>query len=135
MADFAVWVKGQGSEWSGRMKEYDLKELTNEYIENAVIQGESQFSGDFKKGNKASNKLFKIRAIMKENRDIAIEMLNILLDNENISVLSWAAGDALDLKYRDEEAEQLLKKIARMPETGILGFIAEMELEFRGIKL
>ena len=117
------------------MKEYDVNKLTNEYVENAVIHGETTLSGDFKKGNKATKKLFKIEAIMKENTEIAREMLNVLLEHENISVLSWAAADALDLKYRAEEAEQLLKKIARMSDIGILRLDAEMSLEVRGIKL
>ena len=117
------------------MKEYDVMELTNGFIENAVIQGETANSGDYKKGNKAAKELFKIEAIMKENTDIAREMLNVLLEHENINVKIWAAGNALDLKYRGEEAEQLLKKISSMNDIGILSFDAEMSLKVRGIKL
>ena len=117
------------------MKEYDVKELTNDFIENAVILGETTLSGDYKKGNKATKKLFKIEAIMKENSDIAITMLNELLEHENINVKIWAAANALDIKYRDNEAEKILKKIAGMPDIGMLGFSAEMMLEAKGIKV
>ena len=116
------------------MKKYNVMELTNEFIENAVIQGETANSGDYKKGNKASEKLFKLEAIMKENTDIAKEMLNVLLEHENINVKIWAGANALDLKYREKEAEQLLTKISMMHDIGILRFNAERMLETKGKK-
>ena len=117
------------------MKEYDVKELTNEFIENAVIQGEATYSGNYKKGNKSADKLFKLGIIMKENTDIAKEMLNVLLDHENINVKIWAASYALDIKFREKEAEQLLEGISMMPDIGILSFDAEMSLKVKRIKL
>jgi len=97
------------------VKEYDINALTNDCIENAVIHGEATYSGDYKKGNKASDKLFKLGSIMEQNNDIAKEMLDVLLEHENINVRIWVAGKALDLKYKVKEAKQILEKISKMP--------------------
>ena len=113
------------------MKNYNVKELINDFIENAVIQGEATFSGDYKKGNKASSKLFKIGGLMEQNTDIAKEMLDVLLEHENINVRIWASGKAIDISYKDNEAEQILLAISKTPEAGILGLNAEMSLKAR----
>lgn len=113
------------------MANTEMEKLVNLFIKNAVIQGEATLSSDYKKGNKASDKLFKIRKTMKKDICIAKAMLDILLEHENVNVKIWAAGDALDLKYREEEAEQILKAISEMSDIGILAFNASMSLKVR----
>jgi len=109
----------------------NIKKLIDDFITNAIIQGEATYQGDHKKGNKASNKLFKIGAIMEQNIAIAKEMLDVLLFHEHINVKIWAAGKAMDLKYRDKEAEKILEEISKMPDVGILGLNAKMSLKVR----
>ena len=113
------------------MKNYDKERLIDEFIENAIIQGEATYSGDYKKGNKASDKLFKIGRIMEQNIDVAKNMLDTILYHENINVRIWAAGKAIDLDYKKDEAIEVLEKISVMPDAGILGFNAEMSLKVR----
>lgn len=109
----------------------DMMKLLEEFIKNAVIQGETTYSGDYKKGNKASDKLFEISKIMKENTELGKNMLDILLVNDETNVKIWACGIALDIGYKVAEAEKILKQLSEMPELGILGFNAKMTLDVR----
>lgn len=109
----------------------DIKDLTELFIENAVIHGESTINGDFKRGNKASDVLYKISVLMKEDRELAEEMLDILLCHTEPNVIMWTCGISLDIDYKSIEVENMLKKIADNNELGILSFNAEMILKVR----
>lgn len=113
------------------MKKHDIKTLIDDFIYNAVIQGDATYEGDYKKGNKASNKPFKLGKIMEQDREIGEQRLDVLLVHENINVRIWASGKALDLNYKTELAEETLRSISKMPEAGILGINAEMSLKNR----
>lgn len=112
-------------------KKLDVQALIDDFVKNAVIQGEATYEGDYKTGNKASNKLFKLSKIMEQEREIAQQMLDVLLEHDNINVRIWASGKALDINYKYTEAVEALKRIAKMPEAGILGLNAEMSLKVR----
>jgi hypothetical protein len=58
----------------------DSSKLIDEFINNAVIQGEATLDGNFKKGNKAANKLIKIIHMMKQDNNLAKTMLNVLME-------------------------------------------------------
>lgn len=112
-------------------KKLDVQALIEDFVKNAMIQGEATYVGDYKTGNKASNKLFKLSKIMEQEREIAQQMLDVLLEHEDINVRIWASGKALDINYKYAEAVEALKRIAKMPEAGILGLNAEMSLKVR----
>ncbi|WP_347487981.1 DUF2019 domain-containing protein [Desulfoscipio sp. XC116] len=112
-------------------KKLDVQVLIDDFVKHAVIQGEATYEGDYKTGNKASNKLFKISKMMEREREVAQQMLDVLLEHDNISVRIWASGKALDIGYKYAEAVETLKKIAKMSEAGILGLNAEMSLKVR----
>ncbi|MFD2216451.1 hypothetical protein [Metabacillus endolithicus] len=109
----------------------DINGFTELFIENAVIHGESTINGDSKRGNKASDKLYKIFIVMKEDRELAEEMLDILLCHTEPNVIIWACGIALDIEYKSIKVENMLKKLAHNNELGILSFNAEMILKVR----
>lgn len=113
------------------MKKHDVKALIEDFINNAVIQENATYEGDYKKGNKASKKLFKIGKIMEQDSEIAEQMLDVLLEHENINVRIWASGKALDLNYKTKITEDTLRSISKMPEAGILELNAEMSLKVR----
>ncbi|MBN7773728.1 DUF2019 domain-containing protein [Clostridium aminobutyricum] len=117
------------------MKTYDTNKLINDFIENAIIQGEATYTGEYKKGNKASAKRFKIYKVMDNEIEIAKQMLDILLEHENINVQIWAAEKALDLNYKEHQAEERLLAISKMPGAGILGLNAELSLKARKISI
>ncbi|EYE87360.1 hypothetical protein Q428_13780 [Fervidicella metallireducens AeB] len=107
----------------------DMIELIEEFIENAIIHGKATYDGDYKRGNKAGDKLFEICQMMKENIGLAQNMLDILLCNDEPNVKIWACSIALDMGYKVIEVEKMLRKLSEMPEIGILGFDAKMILE------
>lgn len=109
----------------------DKSKLIDEFVQNAIIQGKATYDVDYKKGNKASDKLFKITAIMKKDFEFAKSMLDELLDNSEPNVKIWASGVALDIGYKSNEAEKILTELSKMPELGILGLDAEMSLKVR----
>jgi peroxiredoxin family protein len=127
--------KGQNIDCIFKMVGMDLQKdssiLINEFVKNAVIQGEATLEGNYKKGNKASDKLFKIIDIMKQDINLAENMLDVLMESQEPNVKIWACSTALDIEYKSKEAEQILKDISNSPDLGILSFNAEMSLEVR----
>ena len=111
------------------MKTTDKNELIQNYINNAISQGEATLKGDYKTGNKECKKLSKIYKIMEKNLDFAKEMLDVLLNDENINVRIWASAHALGLNVKVDKAEDILKEISSIPDIGLLGFNAEMTLK------
>jgi hypothetical protein len=56
--------------------------LIDEFVKNAVIQGGATLEGNYKKGNKASDKLYKIIDIMKQDIKLAETMLDVLMESK-----------------------------------------------------
>lgn len=61
--------------------EKDKTSLIYIFIENPIVQGEAILNGNYKKGNKAKDKLYKIANIMKEDKEFAKDILDILMVN------------------------------------------------------
>jgi hypothetical protein len=109
--------------------EYDRDILLNEYIQSAVVQGESILSGDCKTGNKAGRKLIKIYKLMEQNPQLSACILDTSFWHHNMNVRSWAAAHALGLKVKTSEAIAIMKNISSKEDAGIVGFNAGMALE------
>ncbi len=109
----------------------DKTYLTDQFIENANLQGEATKDGNYKRGNKASDKLYKIANILKEDKEFAKDILDILMVNPEPNVKIWACGIALDIDYKAYEAEKILTELSNTTELGILSFNAEMSLKVR----
>ena len=61
--------------------EKDKTSLIDIFIENPIVQGEAILNGNYKIGNKANDKLYKIANIMKEDKEFAKDILDILMVN------------------------------------------------------
>ena len=105
--------------------------LIDEFVKNAVIQGNATLEGNYKKGNKASDKLSKIIEVMKQDINLAKTTLDVLMLSEEPNVKIWACGMAIDIDYKTKEAEQILEELSNSSELGILSFNAEMSLNVR----
>lgn len=101
----------------------ELEKLIDIYMKNAVIHGEGTLEGNYKKTNKAHDKLINAYKKIKEF-DNKLNSLLPLLSNENISVRSWSATHLLP---HSNEAKDILKKISK--EDGLLAFDAKMVLK------
>lgn len=107
----------------------DVKKITEEIIKNATIQGITQYSGDYKKGNKASDKLFSIWKEVKKDLIIAREIIDVLKNHENVNVRIWICSISLDINYKVDETKLILEKISKDKSVGILALNAEMTLK------
>jgi peroxiredoxin family protein len=121
--------------YGGISLEEEKSVLIDEFIQNAIIHGLATLEGNSKKGNKSSDKIFKIREIMKKDEMLAREMLDELLYNNEVNVKIWACGTALDIGYKTKVAEQILIDISNNPELGIFAFDAKMSLKVRKDKI
>ncbi|MEC5425991.1 hypothetical protein QGM71_21295 [Virgibacillus sp. C22-A2] len=106
----------------------DTSLLVQEYKKHAIILADTQETGDYKKGNRSSDQLLKISKIMKEDRELAKNVLDSLMESEDPKVLSSCCVDALVLKHRTDEALNHLTKIVNS-DLGMMSFNAETTLE------
>ena len=107
------------------------KEFILNYYEAAQIQMSATYSGDYKKGNKASNKLIKYNNIIKSDFKNYKSIVKELIYSQNPNVIIWIANVALDEKFEVNFVISSLKKIAENKELGIIGFNAKMVLKTR----
>ncbi len=104
----------------------DVIKLTEEIIKNATIQGETQYSGEYKKGNRASDRLFSIWKEIKKDLIMAHEIIDALINHENVNVRIWICSISLDINYKVDETKLILEKISKDKSLGILALNAEM---------
>ncbi|MCM3239395.1 DUF2019 domain-containing protein [Heyndrickxia oleronia] len=105
--------------------------LIDEFVKIAVIQGNAALEGNYKKGNKASDKLSKIIEVMKQDINLAKTTLDVLMISEEPNVKIWACGMALDIDYKTKKAEQILEELSNSSGIGNGSFNAEMSLNVR----
>lgn len=106
-----------------------LKEL---YVEYAILHCISTISGNYRKTNKAYDKLTKIlKTVEKSYSDEERKnFFNELLDDDNEYVKIWSAAHCLYLKIFEKKSIVILKKIANSNAIeGIIRFDAEMTLK------
>ena len=104
-------------------------DLIEEFIKHAIIQSETQYSGDYKTGNKSSNILFKLSSQIEKDIENGPKIVDRLLVETNPGVLIWASVVANNMNYRKKDCIMILKKLARDPELGIQSHNAEMTVK------
>lgn len=109
------------------------KELILNYYEAAEIQMNATYSGDYKKGNRASDKLKEYNDLMKSDSQKYEPVVKELLSSENPNVVIWIAEVALENNFEKDAAICKLKKIAENKELGIIRLNAEMTLKTRNL--
>lgn len=105
--------------------------MESDYYEAAKIQMEATYSGDYKKGNKASNKLERYNDLIRANFKEYESVVENLINSENPNVVIWIANVALDEKFKTDYVIRRLKDIAENKDLGIIGLNAEMLLKTR----
>ena len=106
-----------------------MEKIINEFIKHAIIQGETQYSGDYRKGNKSADILFKLSAQIENDLENGAEIVDELLKNKNPGVLIWAGVLSIQMDYRKKDSILILKNLARNKELGIQSHNAEMALK------
>lgn len=95
---------------------------------------ECTFSGNYRKGNRASKKLFELNAFLKRNFDDNREEIDQLIESDHPNVFLWISNVALDMDYRTDEVIDKIKKISDNKNLGLIAFGAGMQLKTRKIK-
>jgi hypothetical protein len=85
--------------------------------------------GDYKTKNKEGKKIVDVFKFLENNKELALETLPLLFDDENVVTRTKAAAHCLALQINTLEAERLLKLESEIRENGIFGFNAEMILK------
>ena len=110
-------------------KKKTANEIIKLYVEYATIEGKSKLEGDYKIGNKMVTKLNKIYEQLKSDPNLALDVLNAVLDSDSVRARGLAACDALRLNINIERAIVVLQQISKMKDIGILSYSAEMALQ------
>lgn len=84
--------------------------LAEEFIKHALIMEKTQFSGDYKKGNKSHDVHLSIRDQLRQDPKLAKEVFDKLLLNDNPFVLYASSVYAIVLNQRSDDAVKTLKK-------------------------
>lgn len=110
------------------------RNLELNYYEAAQIQMDATYSGDFRKGNKASDKLKKYNSVIEANFETNKSLMHNLVKSENPNVVIWIANVALNKNFETDYVIRRLKDIAQNKNLGIISFNAEMVLKTRHIQ-
>jgi hypothetical protein len=111
------------------MKELSKQKLIDRFIVEATAYGEHYLETghlEYKKGNKLMKKLHNTFLMFSHDLELASEILNVLMDNENDLVRSLAAKNMVYLGLPKEKAMEILHEIAKRDD--IWGFDARNAL-------
>jgi succinate dehydrogenase flavin-adding protein (antitoxin of CptAB toxin-antitoxin module) len=101
-----------------------IESILNQYKQAAFLHGQATLTGDYKKGNRQHDVIIgcyiKLRALGIE----AIDQVATLLDDEDDSVVVWAATHLLP--YHEKRSIETLTSIST--KRGIIAFGAKMVL-------
>jgi len=104
-----------------------LQSLIEQYIEAGKIMEEALPNGDYKRNNKEAKKIQKImNKYLKNNLELAKQVLSEVMKSEFDKARSIAAADALRLNILAEQAVVVLEEVAKRDD--IIGFGAETSL-------
>ena len=109
------------------------KGLISNYCEAAKIQMDATYSGDYKKGNRASDKLKKYNDIMRSDFSKYEPIVKELLNSENPNAVIWIAGVALENNFEKDVVIYKLKKMTENEKLGILRLNAKMTLKVHNL--
>lgn len=108
------------------MNTEDIKE---QFVALRMIVEEASISGDFKRNNKAMKELQKLYKTFEKDYASADKILGELLVHKNYCVQSGAAAFCLAMGIRSEQAQSVLKEVAKKSKNKIISFNAQSTLE------
>jgi len=103
-----------------------IEELVAEYAKYASEHGQAMEVGDYKKTNRAYDKVIKLYLQIEEQGGLVHPLFKEMLSSPDLGVRTWAAVHSL--KVSTEVAEATLADIAKIPKS-IVAFCAETTLE------
>jgi len=103
------------------------EKLISDFIKYAEIEGKTKIAGDYKLGNAMAKKINKIFEDLKNDGELAREVIGAILKSDSIRARSLAAVNALRLNIYIEESIEALEDISK--DSSIIGFGAEMALK------
>ena len=109
-----------------RDQQMTLQAIITAYREQALRYGEAAERGDARKGNRAQERLLKIRREIRERGTEYVQALLRLLDDESVFVRLSAAIDALE--FSPEDGQRVLEEITKGPR-GMINHEARMTLK------
>jgi succinate dehydrogenase flavin-adding protein (antitoxin of CptAB toxin-antitoxin module) len=101
-----------------------IESILNQYKQAAFLHGQATLTGDYKKGNRHHDVIIGCYIKLRTTGIEAIEQLATLLDDEDDSVVTWAATHLLP--YHEKRSIEVLTGISTKP--GIIAFAAQMVL-------
>ena len=121
----------------------DKEKIISEYRKYGKIRYESMLKGNYRRWNRAFDKMEKLFYELATDKVLAKEVFGELLENENVSLRTLIAANCLILKINEKRAEEVLDEIARNEKDPIFSFDAGMtlklwrmgELRAKGIEL
>lgn len=93
------------------MNEIEVIEIVKDFGEACQIMGEAYANRQNTKGNKARAKAIAYYKRFAADRELFEKCMDILLENENIDIVSFSADVCLSLNYREEDAVKILTSI------------------------
>ncbi len=106
----------------------DIKNIIDEYRNNAVLHWNASRDGNYKAANKSYSKLTKIYKQLIQSEKLGDNILLNLLNDQNFAVQLWAASHCLALEKSKEVAVQKLEFISKMNPNEAPSFEARMVL-------
>ena len=107
----------------------DKETIISEYRKYGKIRYESMLKGNYRRGNRAFDKMEKLFYELAKDKVLAKEVFGELLENENVSLRTLIAANCLILKINEKRAEEVLKEIANSEKYGIFSLNARMTLK------
>ncbi|RQW19090.1 hypothetical protein EH196_19310 [Bacillus sp. C1-1] len=103
--------------------------ITEAFKKHALIHDETQYSGDYTKGNNSADILAKLSVEIENDLDNGASIIDSLLKEQNPGILIWASCVSANMNYRKKDRIAILKELSRNNEIGIQRFNAEMTLK------
>jgi hypothetical protein len=103
------------------------QEIVDQYLETGVVLAETALIGDYKRGNKFAKKNRKVFDALRQDKDLAIQVLQQVMNSDNDKARSIAAADAIRLNIMIEQAVVVLEEVAKRSD--IIGFEAKTALK------
>ena len=112
-----------------RLNFSDYESIVEIFIEESVLHGECTVSGNYKQGNKAADRLFRIWREIKDSKFDGEKLVDELIESSNLPTRQWISAIALDMHYRVDEALEILSDIAKTNEYPTVRFSAQMTMK------
>lgn len=101
--------------WGDEMKKVlTFQEIICQYLDTGDVLTETALNGDYKRGNKIAKENKKVFIILGQNKTLALQILQQVMNSNNDKARSIAATDAIRLDIMVEQAVCVLEEVATL---------------------